>query len=642
MANFRNRKRLAPVALVAVLLTVALSAGLVKWCSSPNARPNPNVAASPDASGTAIPTTDPQFSAWPGAKAYYGQSNGAVYQVEIPDNWTGAVVFYLHGSHEDSNTLWVEQPPIRGWLVRNGYAWAASSYDNNDYTIRAAADQTAALYDLIARRWGKPAAAYIIGPSMGGGGVIASAERYGDRYSGALSMCGTDGKLAVYDMYGDTVVAAAYAAGLTQQEFDDTPINDLMARRILPALASDDVQSKFQRLWIAITGGPRPFGIAGLGARELADLDLGRRYIDEGLVDNESRSYDLGSSAGVSSAAFNEQAIRIKPGRARLEAGQSDELTGDLHVQVMTLHTTGDGLVPLVEDQVVAEKVAASGRSSLLVQRAVQSPGHCQFTSAEIEDAFAAVVNWASTGTRPDGEDIANFDPAMLGARFTSAPRIGSPAADAMPNAAERMELKFNVTVDGQVSQPDSLALLVERGGLLTPCNYTLNDVPVDGVHEGTYDWWLAPEGEVRGCGAPGAQVYAETFSHGHWVLSDNSAAWSAGRASSVVTFVFHSAEVLQVTEFAGSVYDAAGKNAAPGTRVAAFIGSTLCGQTSVPPIATRSSYWLLVVGPNAIPACTANGAVSLRVDGQPVPRTFTAASEAGNSSLQYDIDEPK
>ncbi len=75
------------------------------------------------------------FTALPGATAYWGVHAGAGYQVEVPDNWNGGLVVWAHGFRGTDLELTVDQHPLRELLIPSGFAWAASSYDRNDYDI---------------------------------------------------------------------------------------------------------------------------------------------------------------------------------------------------------------------------------------------------------------------------------------------------------------------------------------------------------------------------------------------------------------------------------------------------------------------------------------------------------------------------
>ena len=74
---------------------------------------------------------DPTFDALPGAKAFFGQYDGGLYKIEIPDNWNGELALYAHGFASNAgaqgSALRVGNPPIREHVIKEGYAWAASS-----------------------------------------------------------------------------------------------------------------------------------------------------------------------------------------------------------------------------------------------------------------------------------------------------------------------------------------------------------------------------------------------------------------------------------------------------------------------------------------------------------------------------------
>ena len=75
--------------------------------------------------------TDPAFDALPGATAYFGQYDGGIYRIEIPDRWNGELMLSAHGFTTNAgprgSELRVGLPLIREHLIQEGFAWAASS-----------------------------------------------------------------------------------------------------------------------------------------------------------------------------------------------------------------------------------------------------------------------------------------------------------------------------------------------------------------------------------------------------------------------------------------------------------------------------------------------------------------------------------
>jgi hypothetical protein len=65
---------------------------------------------------------------------------------------------------------------------------------------------------------------------------------------------------------------------------------------------------------------------------------------------------------------------------------------------VLTLHTTGDGLVVPENEQAYRSVVRKAGNSALLQQLFIHRAGHCAFTPAETITAVRALLHRLSTG----------------------------------------------------------------------------------------------------------------------------------------------------------------------------------------------------------------------------------------------------
>ena len=71
---------------------------------------------------------------------------------------------------------------------------------------------------------------------------------------------------------------------------------------------------------------------------------------------------------------------------------------GDISVPVLTMHTTGDGLVVPENEQAYRSVVDRAGHGNLLRQVFVNRAGHCAFTPAETITAVQTLENRMSTG----------------------------------------------------------------------------------------------------------------------------------------------------------------------------------------------------------------------------------------------------
>src|SRR5262249_51261084 len=283
------------------------------------------------------------------------------------------------------------------YLIDQGYAWGASSFSSTSLIPGRAADETAALWDFFARRYGKPVRTYVTGTSMGGAATNIAAERYGNRFDGALGLCGASGQANAVGITTSFFVAAAWAAGVTQAEYDASPsILDLIHDRIQPALRDPSVHRRFEDMAIALTGGPRTFDRTGFEIEESTNWQRAQLSLSAGLADNRDVRY--------TDPAFDRAVIRLQPNPIlRHMFLNGNETTGHLQMPLLTLHATGDGQVPINEAQRYQREVDAAGSQDRLVQRVIRDPGHCGFTDDEEATNFEALVNWVEHGHKPLG-----------------------------------------------------------------------------------------------------------------------------------------------------------------------------------------------------------------------------------------------
>ncbi|MEO7021576.1 MAG: hypothetical protein ABI234_15600, partial [Ktedonobacteraceae bacterium] len=71
---------------------------------------------------------------------------------------------------------------------------------------------------------------------------------------------------------------------------------------------------------------------------------------------------------------------------------------GDLDIPVLTMHTTGDGLVVNANEQIYAQVVRENDDTSLLRQVFVHRAGHCTMTPAERLTAIGTLIHRIDTG----------------------------------------------------------------------------------------------------------------------------------------------------------------------------------------------------------------------------------------------------
>src|SRR6202008_3488315 len=89
---------------------------------------------------------------------------------------------------------------------------------------------------------------------------------------------------------------------------------------------------------------------------------------------------------------------------------------GEIHIPVLTMHTTGDGLVVVENERAYRQVVREKGNERFLRRTFVSRAGHCAFTPAETISAVQTLLERLETGTWPQ-VDAANLN--------TTAPGLG-------------------------------------------------------------------------------------------------------------------------------------------------------------------------------------------------------------------------
>jgi len=374
---------------------------------------------------------DPTFTALPGAAAYSGVLDRSAFRFEIPTNWNGELVMYAHGYAGDSPLLRASNPPIRSHLVSLGYAWAASSYDQNGYDPDLGVRNTLALRDYFISKFGTPRRTYLEGTSMGGHVVIASLEQHPGLYDGALSECGVLMQEQEIDYLVAYTAVADYISGAGGLPADSNDaFADLVKNRIIPALgtpaAFTDKGKAFESTIKYLTGGSRPFRHQGMidfyTAPFVAITNQPRTSQAALAATDDYFSFHIDPGLGFTDDQLNANVLRVAADYAFRSVDTNPTFalsTGQITVPLLTYHTTGDAYVPIMHEINYRTAVQAAGNGNLLVQRAVRAPYHCQFQPADLEQGFDDLVNWVENGVKPEGDDYFAPDLTNLGRRWT-------------------------------------------------------------------------------------------------------------------------------------------------------------------------------------------------------------------------------
>ena len=641
-------RRTAGFAVLVPLVAVSACTGSDE--KAPRAQ-SPSSAPTPDRSKVPLPPPvkvrqtpqgvklgDPTLTALPGARADFGRLGGTVYQIEMPRDWNGRLVLYMHGFEELGPEARVTAPDFRRYLIGHGYAWGASSFSSTGLIPGRSTDETAALWDFFARKYGRPRYTYVSGLSMGGMSTHIAAERYTNRFDGALALCGSASQTPAVASGADFFVAAAYAVGLTQAQFDAArDMHELIHDGILPALRVPDVHRRFVDIMIALTGGPRAFDREGFEVEEETNWRRTELTVTAQIAPNRDTKYRLGPPTTVTSDEFNKAVIRLPINRQALhEFLAGNETTGKLRMPLISLHTTGDGQVPIEQARILQRRVDAAGKGALLVQRVMRDASHCGFTTPEQAASFEALVGWVEHGVKPKGTNVLTPDLRKLDRTFELSPRPGS-GADAVPGAADRVTVRGTASLDGKAFDSQFVGAVVRRGGLLTACQGELP--PVAG---GKFQIPVLAAAEASGCGAPDAQIVLWTFVDDTMLYSTNTVPWPANGRTATFDASFSTATPQGAAPltavFQGEIFRSDGRQLPAGTRVEAYIGDTRCAVASTRYTGNFAGYIVNVVGPDAIAGCPRGATVTFRVDGVPAAETAVNQPPGGQDALDLTV----
>jgi hypothetical protein len=358
-----------------------------------------------------------------------GRLAGAPYQIELPARWNRTLIVWSHG-YEPGRYPRVDdiEPVTRRWLLANGYAIAGSGFSSTGWAVADAYRDQTALLGLFTHRYGKPSLTIAVGESLGGLISAGLVERFPSRFSGALAMCGLlGGGTGLWNQGLDAgfvlKTLLAPASKLALVHLNNPGSNGALAQQIVTralrtpagrarlalAAAMLDLPPWFDprrpepspvhldqraaslaswlRLGLAVgasygktdleqRAGGNPSWNTGVNyANELA------RSADHADVAALYRSAGLDLTADLATLNHAPR-IHADPSAAAYLHATSD-LTGHLRVPVLTLHTIGDGHVPIENEQAYAQLTNQARTAPLLRQLYIRRAGHCTFTPGE-------------------------------------------------------------------------------------------------------------------------------------------------------------------------------------------------------------------------------------------------------------------
>jgi hypothetical protein len=372
-------------------------------------------------------------------------ADGATYLIDFPAKWNGTLLLYSHGyiAPGSENVAYDVGDPTTGtFLLDNGYALAGSSYATTGWAVHEALPDQVSTLNVFDSLFGTPKTTIAWGESMGGIITAGLLQQYPSLFSAGMPMCGVvAGGVGFFNELLDsaftfnTLVAgnSLQVVNLTDPltDYDDAE-NWLGSAqgtaqgqaRIALAAALADVPGWWdpgspepaptdytdreinQFYWLAYDVFPFTFyyraeleGRAGgnpswnVGVNYIKQLERSVDY-PEVLALYQAAGLNLGADLSTLTNA------------ARIAADTSAEdyliqniiFNGEISVPVLALHTTGDGLVPVEDEQAYMATAKEGGDKSFVRDLFVHRAGHCEFTPAETVSAVQALFTRLASG----------------------------------------------------------------------------------------------------------------------------------------------------------------------------------------------------------------------------------------------------
>jgi pimeloyl-ACP methyl ester carboxylesterase len=392
--------------------------------------------------------------------------DGATYVIDIPANWNGTLLLYSHGyvtPGSPNPAQDVGDPLTGGFMLAAGYALAGSSYATTGWAVHEAIPDQIAVLDVFQSVVGTPTHTIAWGHSLGGMITAGLVQEHPERFTAALPMCGVlGGGVGIWDEAFDAAFAfnTLLAGGTLQVVHITNPtVNFFTAEGVLaaaqataqgrarlalvaalgdlpgwfdptspePARTDYTSQQVNQFLWLQNVDLPFSFAFRAeleFRAEGNPSFNTGVNYERQLAHSADHAEVEaLYAAAGLSldadlAALDGAARIAVDPG-ALTYLSNNITYNGQLTIPVLTLHTTGDGLVPVEDERAYSKVVHEANDSALLRETFVHRAGHCEFTPAETITAVQALELRLATGKWKD-LTVADLDgeAAALGPEF--------------------------------------------------------------------------------------------------------------------------------------------------------------------------------------------------------------------------------
>lgn len=357
--------------------------------------------------------------------------SGAWYRMQAPDGWKpgDALVLFQHGLDFSDASGPPSLGPLKDVMLAEGYAVAASAFNQRGWAMFTAVDDNRELVALFEREFGLPDEIVPFGGSLGGLIALKLAEAPGfPPVHAAYSLCPAAAGSRIWDTAIDARLAydvVCEDAGELEQgspplpwalDLEDIPsdLGDLLDQaRVLPTLVdvnrctgvnlpeflrNDAMKRRLRELMDFTHITDETFFVTNIAYAIYVMSDLVR-------APDKLGGRNPFTTAGVDYAGDAEIQADIARIRADPRAAALLRRVSDFHgrvgsARILSMHTSRDQLVIPSNQEFVRRVLPADQLTSVLVDE--EEPSHCGFSTAEGVAGWEALRVWREGAPQPD------------------------------------------------------------------------------------------------------------------------------------------------------------------------------------------------------------------------------------------------
>ncbi len=349
---------------------------------------------------------------------------GAFFKIVVPTNWNGDLVIWNHGLSLDPIGPVSDLGPLSALQLSEGYAVAASSYEQLGWALFRTPIDLASLMIVFKSNFGMPNHILVNGASLGGLvtdqtvqvlniGQISGAFPFCGVHGGSINLNGSLDLRLIYDLVCSNTPAAAIPGGTTGLPAPGFPgfpftttqlalaVNACTGILAPPPFRTPTQVANLSQL-LSITQIPENFLLTDMvvAAYNLSNLIFDPAKLNGGQgVGNANVNYDNGG--------FIDQNIQRVTANPLAAFWLSLNFTPNGFVgntKIVSLHTDKDGLVIVENENYYASKVPSSKLTTAI---AVEStPTHCGFTANETVAGWESLRSWVGGNPQPTAASI--------------------------------------------------------------------------------------------------------------------------------------------------------------------------------------------------------------------------------------------